>query len=56
LLDAAADLIAEGGYEAMTLAAVGERAGYSRGLVTARFGSKDQLLEALGSFTATPFA
>jgi AcrR family transcriptional regulator len=47
LLDAAADLIAEGGYEAMTLAAVGERAGYSRGLVTARFGSKDQLLEAL---------
>jgi AcrR family transcriptional regulator len=47
LLDAAADLVAEGGYEAMTLAAVGERAGYSRGLVTARFGSKDQLLEAL---------
>jgi AcrR family transcriptional regulator len=47
LLDAAAELIAEGGYEAMTLAAVGERAGYSRGLVTARFGSKDQLLAAL---------
>ena len=47
LLDAAAELIAEGGYEGMTLAAVGERAGYSRGLVTARFGSKDQLLEAL---------
>ena len=37
----------EGGYEAMTLAAVGERAGYSRGLVTARFGSKDQLLKTL---------
>jgi AcrR family transcriptional regulator len=47
LLDAAADLIAEGGYEAMTLAAVGERAGYSRGLATARFGSKAQLLAAL---------
>jgi AcrR family transcriptional regulator len=47
LLDAAAELIEEGGYEAMTLAAVGERAGYSRGLVTARFGSKDQLLAAL---------
>lgn len=47
LLEAAGDLIAEGGYEAMTLAAVGERAGYSRGLVTARFGSKDQLLKAL---------
>jgi AcrR family transcriptional regulator len=47
LLDAAGELIVEGGYEAMTLAAVGERAGYSRGLVTARFGSKDQLLKAL---------
>ena len=32
LLDAAGELIVEGGYEAMTLAAVGERAGYSRGL------------------------
>jgi AcrR family transcriptional regulator len=31
----------------MTLAAVGERAGYSRGLATSRFGSKDQLLNAL---------
>jgi AcrR family transcriptional regulator len=47
LLDAAAELVEEGGYEAMTLAAIGERAGYSRGLVTARFGSKDQLLAAL---------
>jgi AcrR family transcriptional regulator len=47
LLAAAGDLIVEGGYEAMTLAAVGERAGYSRGLVTARFGSKSKLLEAL---------
>lgn len=47
LLDAAGELIVEGGYESMTLAAVGERAGYSRGLVTARFGSKDQLLNAL---------
>jgi AcrR family transcriptional regulator len=47
LLDAAAELISEGGYEAMTLAAVGERASYSRGLVTARFGSKEQLLTVL---------
>jgi AcrR family transcriptional regulator len=47
LLKAAGELIAEGGYENMTLAAVGQRAGYSRGLVTARFGSKDKLLEAL---------
>ncbi len=47
LLDAAAELIGEGGYGAMTLAAVGTRAGYSRGLVTARFGSKRDLLDAL---------
>lgn len=31
----------------MTLAAVGERAGYSRGLVTVHFGSKENLLDAL---------
>ncbi len=47
LLEAAAELISERGYASMTLAAVGERAGYSRGLVTARFGSKRELLEAL---------
>lgn len=47
LLDGAAELIAEGGYERMTLAAIGERAGYSHGLVTARFGSKEGLLWAL---------
>jgi AcrR family transcriptional regulator len=47
LLTAAGELIVEGGFRAMTLAAVGERAGYSRGLATARFGSKDQLLQAL---------
>jgi AcrR family transcriptional regulator len=47
LLNAAAELIVEGGFEAMTFAAIGERAGYSRGLVTSRFGSKDGLVEAL---------
>jgi AcrR family transcriptional regulator len=47
LLEAAGELIVEGGYHTMTLAAVGQRAGYSRGLVTARFGSKDKLLVAL---------
>lgn len=47
LLDAAGEILVEGGYTAMTLAAVGARAGYSRGLVSARFGSKDRLLEAL---------
>jgi len=47
LLEAAAELIAEGGFEALTFATIGERAGYSRGLVTARFGNKDGLIEAL---------
>ena len=47
LLDAGAELIAEGGFSSLTLAAIGERAGYSRGLVTARFGSKDGLVDEL---------
>jgi len=44
LVEAAIDLIADRGYERTTLAAIGEAAGYSRGLVTARFGSKEGLL------------
>lgn len=47
LLDAAAELVAEVGLVATTFAAIAERAGYSRGLVTARFGSKAGLVEAL---------
>jgi AcrR family transcriptional regulator len=47
ILDAAADLVVEGGFATMTLAAIGDRAGYSRGLVTARFGSKGGLIDAL---------
>jgi AcrR family transcriptional regulator len=44
LLQAAVDLIAERGFERSTLADIGERAGYSRGLLTGRFGSKENLL------------
>jgi AcrR family transcriptional regulator len=47
LLDAAGELITERGYERMTLAAIGKHAGYSHGLVTRRFGSKEGLLWAL---------
>lgn len=47
LLQAAAELIAEQGYSHTTLVAIGDRAGYSHGLVTQRFGSKDGLLHAL---------
>src|ERR1700730_15554913 len=47
MLQAAGDLIVEVGYHKMTLAAIGERAGYSRGLATMRFGSKKGLLQRL---------
>jgi len=56
LLDAAAELIAEVGYERMTLAAIGKRAGYSPGLVTARFGSKEGLLATLLDRITTEWA
>jgi len=39
--------IGQGGYTAMTLAEVGELAGYSRGLATHHFGSKAGLLTAI---------
>lgn len=47
LIDAAIELIAERGYERTTLALIGEKAGYSRGLVTQRFGNKENLLWAV---------
>jgi AcrR family transcriptional regulator len=47
LLQAAAELIAEGGYDAATAAEIGRRAGYSRSMVRARFGSKEQLIDAV---------
>lgn len=47
LLDAAAELIGEVGPSKVTLAAIGERAGYSRGLATHHFGSKPALMRRL---------
>jgi AcrR family transcriptional regulator len=47
MLSAALRLIGERGYQGTTLAAIGEAAGYSRGLVHARFGSKAGLLWTL---------
>lgn len=47
LIQAAAELIAEGGYEAASAAAIGRRAGYSRSMVRARFGSKQRLIDAV---------
>jgi len=47
MLDAAMQLIVEHGTHATTLKSVGERAGYSRGLASSRFGSKDALFGQL---------
>ena len=47
MLDAAIELVLEHGPEKTTLAGIGERAGYSRGLATYRFGSKAGLYDAL---------
>lgn len=47
LLSAALQLISERGYDRTTLQAIGDAAGYSRGLVSHRFGSKEGLLWAL---------
>jgi AcrR family transcriptional regulator len=46
LAQAAAELIVEKGWEATTAAEIGRRAGYSRAMVHARFGSKDAVLDA----------
>ncbi|MDO8297347.1 MAG: TetR/AcrR family transcriptional regulator [Caulobacter sp.] len=47
LLMAASEVIAERGVTAATFGAIGARAGYSRGLATQKFGSKQGLIEAL---------
>jgi AcrR family transcriptional regulator len=47
MLEAAGEIISESGYGAVTFVAVGERSGYSRGLVTGRFGSKEKMMRAL---------
>jgi AcrR family transcriptional regulator len=46
LIEAAAALISEKGWEATTAAEIGRRAGYSRAMVHARYGSKDAILDA----------
>ena len=46
LVEAAAALIVEKGWEATTAAEIGRRAGYSRAMVHARYGSKDAILDA----------
>jgi len=52
MIEAAIDLILERGTDKTTLQAIGERAGYSRGLATYRFGSKaglfDEVCKSIG--------
>jgi AcrR family transcriptional regulator len=55
LLHAAAELVVDQGVRSLTLARVSERAGYSRGLVSHHFGSKQALLERLARTTQTGF-
>ncbi|MCW5889135.1 MAG: TetR/AcrR family transcriptional regulator [bacterium] len=47
LMEAALKLIVERGYDRTSLQAIGDEAGYSRGLVSHRFGSKEGLLWAM---------
>ncbi|WP_431234795.1 TetR/AcrR family transcriptional regulator [Mycolicibacterium psychrotolerans] len=53
VLHAATALVAIHGSRAVSLAAVGEAAGYSRGIVHHHFGSKAQLLEEVIKYTQT---
>jgi AcrR family transcriptional regulator len=47
LIEAASSLFAERGYHDSSVAAIGDRAGVSRGLVNHHFGSKENLLAAV---------
>ena len=55
LLAAALDIVARRGSVRMTLAEVGEAAGYSRGLPAHRFGSKAGLVHALAGYIGERF-
>lgn len=56
MIEAAVRLIVERGTEKTTLKAIGEEAGYSRGLATYRFGSKSGLFEAVAKHLAHGWA
>src|SRR5215218_299764 len=56
VLDAAMRLVAGGGVRAVTLAAVGAEAGYSRGIVSHHFGSRRALMDAVARDVQRRFA
>ncbi|OBF32108.1 transcriptional regulator [Mycobacterium sp. ACS1612] len=55
LVHAAAELVGEVGPTGVTLANVGQRAGYSRGLATHHFGSKGALMQRLVEVVTSQF-
>ena len=55
LLEAARQIIARKGWVGMTLAEVGEAAGFSRGLAAHHFGSKSMLLRAVAAYINQTF-
>jgi len=55
LLDAAYEIVAEHGVRAVTTAAVGQRAGYSRGIVNHHFGSRSALMLRLAELAQARF-
>lgn len=55
LLEAAMHLFAENGIDGTSLADIGEEAGYSRGLVNHRFGSKEAFVERLAAASQAGF-
>ena len=56
VLEATVRLIAAGGSRSVSLAQVGAEAGYSRGIVTHQFGSKDELLRRVATYAQQVFA
>jgi AcrR family transcriptional regulator len=56
LVEAATELIADQGYSATTIAQIAQKAGYSHGLVSQRFGSKSDLIRMLATEFQNYFA
>lgn len=56
LLEAAYSIVADHGVRAVTTAAVGELAGYSRGMVNYHFGTRDEMMARLSQMVQSRFA
>ena len=56
LIEATMEIIARDGVRAVTMAAVGEAAGYSRGIVNHQFGTRDGLMTAVAKAAQARFS